>query len=198
LDPQSVELLRAKLQRLVDQALDEWFAPLTEQYITPVKESVVITDHGPVGPFKHLWPSGDWESYHEGREYEVTRGGRRVLMKSGIGTRPAFGRARRRIVIFQRQGSVLDQLYPLAEFVETDSDDGGVAALVPDPRSPRKFLKHGDSPPQWCAGRRVDRTDRLFRSVQNGPSMRLVVPRDDFNSMVEHAFWVGTIRERFG
>ena len=84
--------------------------------------------------------------------------------------------------------------YPLTEFVETD--DGRFAAAVPSPRRPRAQLKDGARLPNHIDPAHIARTDTLFRSIHSGSSLRYVVDRDDEVSMVQHAYWVATLRHR--
>jgi hypothetical protein len=93
--------------------------------------------------------------------------------------------------VFGEAGS---SLYPWTEFVETD--DGRYAAGVIDPAHPRALLKDGDPIPARFKGAAVERTDRLFSGIRQGPSLRVVVTGAEEETMVRHGYWVAGLRKR--
>ena len=40
----------------------------------------------------------------------------------------------------------------------------------------------------------LKRADDIFASLSSAPSLRLLVRRDDTSLMIEHAWWVGRLR----
>jgi hypothetical protein len=100
------------------------------------------------------------------------------------------------MIIFWQSGSPTSSIYyPWAEFVETD--DGRYAASIPNPDHPRKILTQQDPLPARFRNSQVERLDKLFGQVANGPSLRLVVDPDDEETMIRHGYWVATLRGRF-
>ena len=60
----------------------------------------------------------------------------------------------------------------------------------------RALLKDGDPIPAGFQGAAVERPDRLFRGVRQGPSLGLVVAGSDEDAMVRHGYWVAGLRKR--
>lgn len=119
----------------------------------------------------------------------------RVDLRVAWTTRPAFGRKRRkRSVVFGPPSTAAPGWYPWVEFTETD--DGRMSSVVPDPKRPRRQLRDGDSLPAHYKGRTVERSDALFGSIREGPSLRLVVTPDDEDGMVDHGFYVAQLKGR--
>jgi hypothetical protein len=146
------------------------------------------------GKWSYVWPAGSAEHFESAHWYDVqTPSGSREL-KLGWTNREAWGRDRRRAIVFVQSGR---SLYPLTEFVETDT--GAYAAPIPDPARPRAILTDLERLPAHLSRRseRVHRTDEAFDSVRNAPSLRYEVDGDEQMAMIEHACWVGTVRHRF-
>ncbi len=125
------------------------------------------------------------------RWYTVADHGRQHRALVAWTARDAWGRIRKRVVIFGESGS---SLYPWTEFVETD--DERYAAGISDPAHPRALLKHGAAIPERFHAATVERTDQLFEGVRQGPSLRLVVGSDEPLMMVRHGYWVAGLRNR--
>lgn len=66
--------------------------------------------------------------------------------------------------------------YPLAEFVESD-EPGIFGVPIPDPNRPRALLSAGATLPERFGLSRVVRADEAFTSIDNGPSLRLLLAR---------------------
>lgn len=77
-----------------------------------------------------------------------------------------------------------------------ETDDGRYAAGVSDPAHPRALLKDGVTIPDRFEAATIERTDELFHGIRQGPSLRLVVPRSDEETMVRHGYWVAGLRKR--
>jgi hypothetical protein len=129
--------------------------------------------------------------------WEVITPGKTHRVVLGWTTRPSWGRSdRKRAVVFWQSGSQASQsYYPWTEFVETDGE--GYAAPIPNPDHPRKVLTPQDPLPGRFHGAEVERSDRLFDQIANGPSLRLVVSADDEEAMIRHGYWVAILRGRF-
>jgi hypothetical protein len=190
-----VEMLRAALHHAIDQTIDEYLdtGPVTRSATRadPTGEGSEVvqgTDHG---SFSYRWPSGDDEEFTKARWYSVADQGREHRGLVAWTEREAWGRMRKRAVIFGESGS---SLYPWTEFVETD--DGRYAAGISDPAHPRALLKHGAAIPDRFSTATVERTDQLFHGIRQGPSLRLVVGSDDELVMVRHGYWVAGLRNR--
>jgi hypothetical protein len=182
-----LETLRHALHQAIDQLFDEYVA--TSALTQGVDADVVKgEDHG---AFINRWPDGSDEKFTRARWYHVTHRDRKARALVAWTEREAWGRPRQRAVIFGESGS---SLYPWTEFVETD--DARFGAGIPDPANPRALLKIGAPIPDRFLGATVLRTDQLFHSVREGPSLRLVVSSDNEEEMVRHGYWVALIRGR--
>jgi hypothetical protein len=185
--------LRVELHQALDRTLDEFLAedPESEDSFSDAVIPGEIT-----GEWTYRWPGGDEEKFFKTRWYEADgeRGSQRVRV--AWARRPAWGRQdRQRAVVFNQLGGPdSSTYYPWAEFVETD--DGRCAASIPNPQRPRASLADFDSLPGRFSECTVERTDALFDSVADGPSLRLVVSADDEPTMVRHGYWVATLRRR--
>src|SRR5205085_6640245 len=105
----------------------------------------------------------------------------------------AWGKLRGRAVIFAGGHTEnIKTLKPWTEFAETD--DGEYACRIPDPQHPQATLKAGDPLPARFKGAKILRTDQVFQSLHNGPSLRLVVSRTDELAMIKHSYWVASLR----
>jgi hypothetical protein len=190
-----VEQIRAALHEAIDRVLD---GSLEAEAATPSKpdaaptgDSIDIRKAGEQPPFPHTWPDGNDEEFSNARSYTVVDQGREHRAVVGWTDREAWGRMRRRAVVFGVSGR---SRYPWTEFVETD--DGRYAAEIPDPDHPRAVLKEGAPVPDWFATAAIERTDQLFRGTRKGPSLRLVLGPDDEVRMVRHGYWVAGLRKR--
>ena len=143
------------------------------------------------GAFDYRWPGGNDEAFSESQWHILADQGRQHRVLVAWTEREAWGRMRKRAVVFGESGS---SLYPWTEFVETD--DGRYAAGISDPAHPRALLKHGAAIPDRFATATVERTDQLFHGIRQGPSLRLVVESDDEVAMVRHGYWVAGLRNR--
>jgi hypothetical protein len=153
---------------------------------------------GPLGPFDFPWPAQyGTEHFDSATAYRLASLDESSVIV-GWTRRLAWGRDRRRAVVFHRK-NISDeprQWYPLTEFVETDT--GVFAAQVPDPEQPRAILRDGQSLPRRFSGKVIARADEVFDSVRKGPSLRLLVNEAEEPEMVRHGFWVGQLRGRVG
>jgi hypothetical protein len=52
------------------------------------------------------------------------------------------------------------------------------------------------SAPGRAGGGGVERSDRLFSSIANGSSLRLVVEKQDELAMAAHGYWIAVLRRR--
>jgi hypothetical protein len=153
---------------------------------------VQLTRDGTVHGWSWRWPDGSVERYRHTSRYQLTDDFGQVEVLVGRTTRAAWGRERGRIVVFGNTGGSASTFYPWTEFVETD--DGDYAAKLPNPVDPRKGLRDGDALPPRFATSTVKRNDRLFRSIREGRTLRLVVKADQEPAMVSHAYWVARLR----
>ena len=81
------------------------------------------------------------------------------------------------------------------EFTQTDNA-GEFCCEIPNPDDPRKKLKDGMSIPPRFAHSVVMRTDQIYASVKNGPTLRLVVQESDTKALLAHGLWVASLRKR--
>jgi hypothetical protein len=187
---EETQRLRQELYQAVDGVLAR-FAPEQEG----VKVMVTKLDAAMNSTWYYRWPDGSKEPYDHAEWYEVSgaSGEARVLLAHT--TRHAWKADRERYVVFARLGREDSMtFYPWTEFGQTDA--GNFAALIPDPSHPRAALKDGMQLPPRFAGRRVERTDALYDSAQESPTLRLVVDELEAETMIEHGYWVAGIRGR--
>ena len=192
------EAIWAAIDRAADTAKREVAALLVgaavgKEGFEPDDEPIVSTGEATEYPW-HIWPNGQKEEYTSATWYEATTrdAARGVIVARTV--RPVWGRPRGRIVVFGQEGTQdSKQYYPWAEFAETD-ESGLYAATLPDPERPRGASLKDDQPlPERYRTADVRRTDTVFESVRQGPSLRLVVAQDDEKSMIAHAFWVARL-----
>ena len=190
-----VEAMRAALHEAIDQIIDGYrdagVAILSTTTGKPVGDGIEVTATEDHGPFQYRWPGGDDEAFSRSRWYSLKDQGREHRVLVAWTDREAWGRMRKRAVVFGESGN---SLYPWTEFVETD--DERYAAGISDPGHPRALLKDGAPIPNWFGTATVERTDKLFDGVRQGPSLRLVVGSDEELRMVRHGYWVAGLRNR--
>ena len=159
-----------------------------------------IGEPEPLGKFTYRWPGGTVK-YLDAVKYPARRGEREDVFAVGgeEGGRASYGREDRgRVVVFHRRGLSEMSYYPLVEFTESDLDSAVFAAIVPQPSNPKKGATAADldmlRDVPHLKDAQLERADTVFRSVRNGPSLRLLVRRDEPAMMIEHAWWVGSLR----
>lgn len=174
----------------MDRLLDEALVAAAPRVAEPA-----IEDRGSCEPFEYRRPDGEWETFDPAFAHVVAGTPPREVVV-GFTRRHAWGAERRRAIVFDATGlpHAPDRWYPWAELAETD--DGRFAAPIPNPSRPRAHLKDGDPLPPRIASDTVARLDSLIESVENGPSLRLVLEEDDRVGMVRHAHWAASLRGR--
>jgi hypothetical protein len=185
-DLMDLTAFRNDLHRLVDELIDMHLGGAAEP-----ADYLRSTCLGPREGWSYRWPNGDTEHYDPATEYQVEGDLGRAEVLVGRTTREAWGRERGRVVVFGKPhgGS---SYYPWSEFVETDNGD--YAAKLTDPKDPRKSLRDKNKVPPRLAHAEVRRNDELFRSIRSGPALRLVVPADGDQAMIEYAYLVASQR----
>jgi hypothetical protein len=186
LSPSEVQQLRHRIHRAVDDAFDEIVAARERSEVGEVRFGP------PEQEWDFLWPDGNRERFDVVKPFAIQIEGRQVEGRIAHTQREAWGRRDRgRWVVFGRSGSTD---YPWLEWVETD--DGRVAAPVPDPVSPRKVATDPDLVPEFAQGLPLARADELFERIRRGPSLRFALPDDAFDRMVIVAANVAVLRGR--
>jgi hypothetical protein len=196
-------LLRATLHSAIDRIIDEYVAsenspqqPPSETPVPTMDAPLVIRGED-MGEWSYRWPAVEGtEKFYASRQYEVVTPHKTHRVRLARSERPAWGREdRKRVIVFGQVGpSSSTTFYPWTEFVETDT--GQYAAPIPDPDRPRKILASSDTLPDRFRRSQVERTDRLFDQIANGPSLRLVVDGINEASMIQHGYWVARLRNR--
>jgi hypothetical protein len=198
---EDLEHLGRELHQAIDEVLARFGVPdegsgVMLQTIEEAQVTVEKLDKKMTSPWKYRWPDGTEEPYDRAEWYVVSgpTGEARVLLAHT--TRDAWKVAdRERYVVFARIGRENSTtFYPWTEFVQTDHGD--FAALIPDPAHPRAALKDGMQLPTRFAGARVERTDAVYESAQESPTLRLVVSESDAETMIRHGYWVAELRHR--
>jgi hypothetical protein len=193
LDTTALEALRSALHDAVNRIIDRYRPEGGGGGRTDTggQDAVGVTRGEATESWPYRWPDGSQEVFPSTRWYEVNgpKGQQRVRL--AWGQRPSWGKSdRRRAIVFNQLGSASSTTYyPWTEFVETD--DKRFAAPIPDPERPRAIIADPSRLPGRFQGATVERSDALFESVAEGPSLRLVVVESD-----EDGYWVATLRRR--
>jgi hypothetical protein len=192
-----------RMHSVVDRIVDEYLAtaksselPLADQPVATVDAPLIIRGDDP-GEWTYQWWGGEGlEKFHSSPWYEVVTPHKTYRVRLAWGHRLAWGRSdRKRAIIFGQSGPATSRVfYPWTEFVETDTDE--YAAQIPNPDYPKKILTPADTLPDRFCDAHVERSDHLFDQIINGPSLRLVVPEADEETMVDHGYWVARLRGR--
>ena len=119
-------------------------------------------------------------------------------VRNGARGRKAWREWRDRRIVFMVFGGS-GRLYPATQFVGTDAGGALLAAVVPHPTGNGRAQAYeedldvlGRIP--HLAKADLRRLDEIMDSVEDGPSLRLVVDGDDFDSQVLHGLWVAQRR----
>jgi len=156
------------------------------------ESSLTITPKGKQEKFEYKWPE-ETQIFTSGEWYNVYDQNRNRKVLVARSEREAWGKRRRHVVIFlQSRKSDTGPIYPWVEFLETD--DGDYASAIPNPKNPRAKLKDGEPLPKRLSTSRVLRSDQIFKMIQNGPTLRLIVDKNDEISMIQHGLWVAHLR----
>jgi hypothetical protein len=143
-------------------------------------------------PSGRVWARGPLTGEARQQPASVPRGRVRLACTA----RKAWRRDRGRAIVLQQVGSDDSRThYPLVEFVETD-EPGRFASPIPDRDRPRALLTEGTALPERFRDATVERAYEVFRTIDNGPSLRLLVEQDDEVEMVRHSYWVARLRGR--
>ena len=195
--PVALEELRQELHTAVDAIVNR----LSGSRLDPTNaagqrdEPEVVAGQS-FGVWTYRWPDKQVEEFASGRWYELVTPEGTIRIRLAWTTRKAWGRDRGRAIVFQQVGrGDSPTYYPLVEFVETD-DHGRFASPIPDPDRPRALLTEVGDLPTRFHGTTVVRADTVFRTIESGPSLRLIVTQDDEVEMVRHGYWVARVRGR--
>jgi hypothetical protein len=181
------------LRREVHRAIEEVFArhrPAADDGEIDVQAA----GEAPAG-WTYRWPDGRTEAHDRCEWFRASGSSGPVRVLLAHTRRRAWGEDRERFGVFAQVGRETSRtFYPWTGFVA--ADDGSFAAPIPDPTRPRSTLKDGDPLPPSFHDARVERTDALYASAGDSPSLRLVVPATDTTAMIRHGYRVAEIRHR--
>ena len=79
----------------------------------------------------------------------------------------------------------------------TKTDAGQFGSIIPVSADPRKHLRAGMTLPPRYAQATVERADKLYSSVKDGPTLRFVVKEDDMEAMLTQGYYAAHLRHRF-
>lgn len=187
-------LLKGRLHEAIDQIIDEL---LGQEQASSAEAAEDVERIGSIKPFTYHWPA-DYgsEDFASATAYRISTLPGDASAIVGWTTRNAWGRDRRRAVVFLRAQPEdgPGRWYPWTEFVETDTNR--FAAPIPNPQRPRAIMRDTSALPTRFTGKTVARADEVFNSIREGASLRLVVDESDEAEMVRHGYWVAILRGR--
>jgi hypothetical protein len=185
-------VLRDRLKEAIDEVFSEFaLEPIAAREGAELELKVGSPE--PAEGFDFRWPE-EVVHYEPAYRLSLDDGVGQYSFLVGWQTRPAFGKADRgRWIVFHQWGGPDSAPYPVAEFTETD-DEGRFAAIMLAPGGGRKRLYPDDELPRWFDPLVTSRTDELYESVNNGPSLRVVVDDKDFTRMIVHGYWMARVR----
>ena len=194
--------LRAAIHSAIDRILDEYLtadSPAPQPPLNQVAtvDTPLIIPRGDAGTWTYDWWGGEGtESFYSSQLYDVVTPHKAYRVKLAWSHRASWGKEdRKRAIVFGQPLAATSRVwYPWTEFAETDT--GQYAAQIPDPDHPKKILTPTDQLPDRFRDAQVERTDRLFDQIVNGPSLRLVADETDEEVMVAHGYWVARLRGR--
>jgi hypothetical protein len=183
--------LRDRLKGAIDEIFSE-FGGEPERAGEGPDLQLTVGSPQPAEGFDFKWPE-EVVHYEPAYRASLNDGAGQYAFLVGWQTRPAFGKEDRgRWIVFHQWGGSEGAPYPVAEFTETD--DGRFAAIMLAPGQGRKRLYPDDELPRWFERVEIARTDELYGTVSNGPSLRVVVADKDFETMIVHGYWMGRVR----
>ena len=161
----------AELQGLLDSAvhfLARVSSGLSEVGQLGLAEGETIERVGTAPPFSFPWP-GKPERYSKATTWRIRGARGSVDVTVGHGRRRAWGRDRRRVVVFGPPALGVWTRYPSARF-HRDGSGADVGCVRPDPSRPRRILRDGDALPHY-ENQTVARADELLGSIRTGASL---------------------------
>ena len=205
-----VEEYRALLARYIEAPLPGAASALLPTPASLAGYTVIGQEVLPDG-FEYWWPKRP--SAAEYRSDRIPTAQYRLRTEAGAyslligeekGGRTTHGKqGRGRIVVFVRHGHGAGGLYPLVEWAEIDhpAADGTAlyAAQIPRPGAPRSQITADELPAlretvPHLKDADVRRADDVYDAMATGPTMRLIVPVTDVETMLVHGLWVGQLR----
>ena len=192
------EDFRAELHSAVDAVLDrflgadsEGLTTATDGWMGELADLKIRHIRRLAEPYVHPWPDKTGETYRTGDWYEVIAPEGSLEMLVAETTRFAWHEERGRVVVFARWMGSSGQPYPWLEYCENDAD--GYSADLRNPEKPRSVLRDGDPIPKELTNANVRRLDELYEGVRNGPSLRLVVDKEDVERLIRYAYWTSRV-----
>ena len=190
--------LRVELHEALDAVLDRFLGDGSDALksgtsgsVGEVAELKIRHTRTLAEPYVHPWPDKTRETYRTGDWYEVVAPEGSLEMLVAETSRFAWHKERNRVVVFARWMGSKGQPYPWLEYCENDAD--GYSADLRNPAKPRSVLRDGEPLPNELTNAEVRRLDELYEGVRNGPSLRIVVERDDVESLIRYAYWTSRV-----
>ncbi len=159
--------------RILENALLELFDESWTS--TPVMGELSDLQESP--DFDYKWPSGYTEHFTSAKEGELKEGESIVYIKVGKCLRYAFGRDRKRVVVFFND-------YPNTEFVETDAPVGYYYSLIPGNPEPRQHLWEGDPIDSVWRQFTIRKQAEVVKGPRTTEGLVVVVKEDELETMI--------------
>jgi hypothetical protein len=187
--------LRVQLHRMIDEVLDQALIEAQQRQVREEMKLSIVAGNLQQD-FTYKFPK-DEVPFSEGRWYEVQgpHGYLKMLLAKTEGkiwhaTYPVY-------FVFARESGPENPLttFDCTQFTKTDT--GEFSSVILNPADPKKKLKAGMPLPPRYANAKIERTDKLYTSVKNAPTLRLVVQETDVDVMLTHGYYVAHLRNRF-
>jgi excisionase family DNA binding protein len=130
--------------------------------------------------FDYKWPSDYVEHFINVHEGQFKVGDELFSAKTGECKREAYGRERKRIVIFFND-------YPNTEFVETDNPADHFFTFLPGNTNPRQHLRPGETIDRKWQSFTICEISEVVDGPRTGNGLGIVLPYDDLVNMVRFA-----------
>lgn len=187
--------LRVQLHLMIDELLDQALSA-AQQRQGQEETKLTIATGNPQQAFTYRFPNEE-VTFSGGQYYDV-QGPQGYLKMLLARTEVEIWHARYpAFFVFARESGLENPLsmQDCTQFTKTDTGEFG--SVIPNPADTKKKLKAGMPLPLRYSNAKVARTDELYTSLKNAPTLRLVVQETDIEAMLAHGYYVAYLRKRF-